>query len=98
MNTNQTGFQNNTSKGVGTTGLSGTTGVTSGLTSNVTTGNVGVGTGGVGMAGTNVGQIRQQLQTLQGQLRQQTTGTNAETYVNAANKLQDVYDILNKLS
>lgn len=106
MNQNM-GTNQNTTSSTGTTGvsgtgftsnvagsnLSGTSGVTSGMTSGVTTGTVGVG------VTQNVKQITQQLQTLQGQLRQtQTSGANNAVYVDAANRIQDVYEILNKLS
>lgn len=107
-NQNQSGL-NNVASTTGTTGgvspagvnaggaysgISSTAGVNSNWNSSVTTGTVG------NVAGTqNVQAIRQQIQTLQGQLRQvQTAGTNNEAYTDAANRLQDVYEILNKLS
>ncbi|PKM94278.1 MAG: hypothetical protein CVU84_12535 [Firmicutes bacterium HGW-Firmicutes-1] len=103
-NNNQTGL-NNTSATAGTSGainasgvasnFSGTTGVNSNLNSSVTTGAVGA---GVNTGTQNVQQIRQQVQTLQNQLRQTSTaGTNNQAYTDAANRLQDAYEILNKL-
>lgn len=75
--------------GVSTSGVN-----TSSLTSNVTTGSVG--SMGTNTGTSNVQQIKQQLQNLQTQLRQsQTTGTVNEAYTDAANRLQDVFEILN---
>ncbi|PKM52252.1 MAG: hypothetical protein CVV02_02480 [Firmicutes bacterium HGW-Firmicutes-7] len=85
-NQNQAGLNNATSN-------TGAAGVNSNMTSGVTNASVGVN------AGTqNVQQIRQQVQTLEGQLRQvQNSGANNQAYTDAANRLQDVYEILNKL-
>lgn len=52
------------------------------------------GTGNSGVA--NVQQIRQQIQNIQSQLRQsQTNGAVNQAYTDAANRLQDVFEILN---
>lgn len=44
----------------------------------------------------SIQQMKQQLQTIQGQLRQsQTSGAANQAYTDAANRLQDVFEILN---
>ena len=44
----------------------------------------------------SVQQLKQQIQTIQGQLRQaQTSGPANQAYTDAANRLQDVFEILN---
>lgn len=93
----------NLDQGVGATaGAVYTSGVnTSNMTSNVSAGinntTSSMGSTGVGNSGvSNVQQIKQQLQSIEAQLRQsQSSGTVNQAYTDAANRLQDVFEILN---
>lgn len=68
-----------------------TSGVTSGVSNSMNT--VGTTTGTV-----NVQSINQQLQSIQNQLRQSTVnGAVSQVYTDAANRIQDAYDILNNI-
>ena len=103
--------QQNTTTNVGNTDpssgavyTSGTNQSTSGTGGAVYTSGVnpqGAGTSSTSSVGTsggnvNVAQIRQQLQSIQSQLRQtQTSGSSNQAYTDAANRLQDVFEILN---
>jgi len=82
-----------------TSGVSYTSNVNNyGMRSNVSTGSMGM--SGIGNAGvSNVQQIKQQLQNIQTHLRQSNSnGSVNEAYTDAANRLQDVFEILNNSS
>lgn len=90
MNTQGTN-QTSTTGAAGSSSFGGA--VNSGMANSTGASNMGSTSGTV-----SVQQISQQLKTLQQQLRQtQTSGPQNEAYTDAANRLQDVYELLNKI-